>query len=85
MDKDKAIKESQMKAAINAKLVETGERERCVIDYIHTRINSIRIIYCFFLNMIYRLKELLQQKLIECGWRDQVKAYCKGKYGFMNV
>lgn len=26
-----------------------------------------------------RLKELLQQKLIECGWRDQVKAYCKGK------
>ena len=28
MDKDKAIKESQMKAAINAKLVETGERER---------------------------------------------------------
>jgi enhancer of yellow 2 transcription factor len=19
----------------------------------------------------------LQQKLVECGWRDQVKAYCK--------
>ena len=31
---------------------------------------------------IFRLKELLQQKLIECGWRDQVKAYCKGNYLF---
>jgi len=27
-----------------------------------------------------RLKELLQQKLIECGWRDQVKSYCKGEH-----
>ena len=32
MDKDKAIKESQMKAAINAKLVETGERERWCLN-----------------------------------------------------
>ncbi|XP_071957682.1 transcription and mRNA export factor ENY2-like [Antedon mediterranea] len=24
-----------------------------------------------------RLKELLRAKLIECGWRDQLKAYCK--------
>lgn len=29
-----------------------------------------------------RLKELLQQKLIECGWRDQVKAHCKGNKAF---
>ena len=28
MDKDKAIKEQQMRAAINAKLIETGEREK---------------------------------------------------------
>ena len=25
-----------------------------------------------------RLKELLRTRLIECGWRDQLKAYCKG-------
>ena len=25
-----------------------------------------------------RLKELLRTKLIECGWRDELKEYCKG-------
>ncbi len=32
------------------------------------------IVFAFF-----RLKELLRAKLIECGWRDQLKALCKGK------
>ncbi|KAL8566328.1 Transcription and mRNA export factor eny2 [Nucella lapillus] len=40
-----------MRATINQKLVETGERER--------------------------LKELLRTRLIECGWRDQLKSQCK--------
>jgi len=25
-----------------------------------------------------RLKELLRNRLIECGWRDELKQYCKG-------
>lgn len=25
-----------------------------------------------------RLKELLREKLAACGWRDEMKAYCKG-------
>ena len=25
-----------------------------------------------------RLKELLRAKLIECSWKDQLKAHCKG-------
>lgn len=25
-----------------------------------------------------RLKELLRAKLVECGWKDQLKAQCKG-------
>lgn len=25
-----------------------------------------------------RLKELLRAKLTECGWKDQMKAHCKG-------
>ena len=29
----------------------------------------------FFMN---RIKQLLRQRLIENGWRDQIKAYCKG-------
>uniref|UniRef100_A0A8C0CLC6 Transcription and mRNA export factor ENY2 n=1 Tax=Balaenoptera musculus TaxID=9771 RepID=A0A8C0CLC6_BALMU len=44
-------KDAQMRAAINQKLIETGERE------------------C--------LKELLRAKLIECGWKDQLKSHCK--------
>lgn len=27
---------------------------------------------------INRLKELLRNRLIECGWRDELKQYCKG-------
>lgn len=44
-------RDAQMRASINQKLVESGERER--------------------------LMELLRTRLIECGWRDQLKAYCK--------
>uniref|UniRef100_A0A8C0HXL9 Transcription and mRNA export factor ENY2 n=1 Tax=Balaenoptera musculus TaxID=9771 RepID=A0A8C0HXL9_BALMU len=43
----KMNKDAQMRATINQKLIETGERE------------------C--------LKELLRAKLIECGWKDQLK------------
>lgn len=27
--------------------------------------------------MFFRLKELLRRRLVECGWRDQVKLICK--------
>lgn len=37
---------------------------------------SIRIIFFDFYNN-RRLKELLRRRLIECGWRDQVKITCK--------
>jgi len=26
------------------------------------------------------LKELLRNRLVECGWRDELKQYCKGWY-----
>lgn len=29
---------------------------------------------CFY----HRLKDLLRTRLIECGWRDQLKQHCKG-------
>ncbi|CAH1780514.1 unnamed protein product [Owenia fusiformis] len=51
MSDDRRVRDAQMRATINQKLVETGERER--------------------------LKELLRTRLIECGWRDQLKAHCK--------
>jgi hypothetical protein len=27
-----------------------------------------------------RLEEYLRQKLIECGWKDELKKYCLGKF-----
>merc|ERR1711894_117126 len=48
---DRKIKDAQMRATVNQKLIETGERER--------------------------LKELLRTRLVECGWRDELKAKCK--------
>ncbi|KAL5021977.1 hypothetical protein ScPMuIL_001132 [Solemya velum] len=48
---DRKMKDAAMRAKINQKLVETGERER--------------------------LMELLRTRLIECGWRDQLKQHCK--------
>lgn len=26
------------------------------------------------------LKDMLRQKLMECGWRDNLKTYCKGEF-----
>uniref|UniRef100_A0A670K2G4 ENY2 transcription and export complex 2 subunit n=1 Tax=Podarcis muralis TaxID=64176 RepID=A0A670K2G4_PODMU len=52
----KMNKDAQMRASINQKLIETGERER--------------------------LKELLRAKLIECGWKDQLKAHSKSDDDF---
>uniref|UniRef100_A0A2I3GEA4 ENY2 transcription and export complex 2 subunit n=1 Tax=Nomascus leucogenys TaxID=61853 RepID=A0A2I3GEA4_NOMLE len=49
-------KGAQMRAPINQKLIETGERER--------------------------LKELLRAKLIECGWKDQLKAHPAGNFPY---
>lgn len=34
-----------------------------------------------FLYFLNSLKELLRAKLIECGWKDQLKAHCKGNGG----
>lgn len=35
-----------------------------------------KFVYC-----LNSLKELLRAKLIECGWKDQLKAHCKGNSG----
>lgn len=31
------------------------------------------------LYLMDRLKEILRARLTECGWKDQMKAHCKGK------
>eukprot|EP00163_Fabomonas_tropica_P001117 TRINITY_DN1084_c0_g1_i2.p2 TRINITY_DN1084_c0_g1~~TRINITY_DN1084_c0_g1_i2.p2 ORF type:complete len:106 (+),score=18.13 TRINITY_DN1084_c0_g1_i2:190-507(+) len=48
---ERKLKDAQVRATINQKLIETGEKER--------------------------LKDMLRAKLVECGWRDDLKAHCK--------
>lgn len=31
------------------------------------------------IRLVNRMKQLLRQRLMEYGWRDQMKAYCKGR------
>eukprot|EP00455_Lapot_gusevi_P014567 TRINITY_DN1728_c0_g2_i1.p1 TRINITY_DN1728_c0_g2~~TRINITY_DN1728_c0_g2_i1.p1 ORF type:complete len:103 (-),score=20.60 TRINITY_DN1728_c0_g2_i1:98-406(-) len=50
-ENERKLSDAQVRASINQKLVETGEKER--------------------------LKDYLRARLIECGWRDQLKAHCK--------
>ena len=78
-------KDEQVRATINQKLVETGEKGTFIGRYRQ----DTTLLACAFLssNLLTlspphlfspdKLKELLRNKLIECGWRDELKAYCK--------
>uniref|UniRef100_A0ABI7WGG4 Transcription and mRNA export factor ENY2 n=1 Tax=Felis catus TaxID=9685 RepID=A0ABI7WGG4_FELCA len=86
----KMNKDAQMRAAINQKLIETGERERRLptrwqrsavqdshpsgSDYLSPSSSSK---VPGLITILLSLKELLRAKLIECGWKDQLKAHCK--------
>jgi enhancer of yellow 2 transcription factor len=59
-------RDEQIRETIMAKLVETGEKDRFMNK-------DIIIFYC----LSYRLKEMLRERLIQCGWRDDLKEYCK--------
>ena len=59
-----------------------------MLSYITERpIAHFSSLFCCFLviflfdglssNELHRLKDLLRAKLIECGWRDELKNYCK--------
>ncbi|XP_036063665.1 transcription and mRNA export factor ENY2 isoform X2 [Onychomys torridus] len=74
-------KDAQMRAAINQKLIETGERERPYPQV--AEISSSKFTFHqlskepHLITIFLSLKELLRAKLIECGWKDQLKAHCK--------
>uniref|UniRef100_A0A452V2F6 Transcription and mRNA export factor ENY2 n=1 Tax=Ursus maritimus TaxID=29073 RepID=A0A452V2F6_URSMA len=98
----KMNKDAQMRAAINQKLIETGERERSVFlcvgfilkQTLPTRWQRLAVQNSYpsgsdylspsssskvpgVITILLSLKELLRAKLIECGWKDQLKAHCK--------
>uniref|UniRef100_A0A6I8N0J4 Transcription and mRNA export factor ENY2 n=1 Tax=Ornithorhynchus anatinus TaxID=9258 RepID=A0A6I8N0J4_ORNAN len=39
--------------------------------------HQLNISLILIIHFFYSLKELLRAKLIECGWKDQLKAHCK--------
>jgi len=42
----------------------------------------VLVVMLMMVTDIYRLKELLRNRLVECGWRDELKQYCKGLYPY---
>ena len=51
-----------------AKLVETGQKDRSS--------STIRGYYQTT-DFFVRLKEMVRERLAACGWRDDIKRYCK--------
>lgn len=67
-------RDEEIRASINKRLEESGERERCAGGVAvapergRTRVRA-------------RLKEILRTKLAESGWFDDLKSHCKGARG----
>lgn len=57
---------SQRKILLEQKLRESGEETRYFISFF------------FIFHLAFRMEDYLRQKLIECGWKDDLKKYCKG-------
>ena len=49
-------------------IIEGGSREKDKSDYGYNQMCGISV----------RLKELLRNRLKECGWREQLKNHCRG-------
>jgi CDGSH-type Zn-finger protein len=77
-----------VRAAINQKLVESGEKEKYVRLAHHHRppLLGRRLPQVWFgadiavVVRATRLKEMLRTKLVQCGWRDEMKGYCRGTH-----
>jgi hypothetical protein len=63
---NRKLKETQIKSNVNQLLIESGEKERFCFSAIILTLIALR------------LKDLLRTKLVECGWRDGMKNYCRG-------
>lgn len=71
MSSQPALKrEQQIKDEIHQKLTQSGEKERSAMVVV---------------NVMCRLRLLLHARLTESGWRDQVKAHCKGLVSIMSL
>ena len=61
----------ELKNSIQVKLEQSGEYDRCAPPRGNALRDSLQLITC--VPCVRRLKEHLRTKLIESGWRDQLK------------
>lgn len=38
---------------------------------------SLNLVGVYLFHLLRRLKEMLRERLIQCGWRDDLKEFCK--------
>lgn len=75
--------EAELRSSINQKLTETGEKERYFASCMSQgarRNRDGRWVARSLMAPINtnRLKELLREKLLESGWREELKKHCSG-------
>lgn len=75
-------RDEQIRETIMAKLIETGNMLRSI--YIHVEaMESLSSWSSSLMTNIHstgekdKLKEMLRERLVQCGWRDELKEYCK--------
>ena len=66
----------ELKNSIQVKLEQSGEYDRCAPPRGNALRDSLQLITC--VPCVRRLKEHLRQKLIDSGWRDNLKEYTMG-------
>ena len=73
-------RDEQIRETIMAKLIETGNMLRSI--YIQA-MKSLSSWSSSLMTITYstgekdKLKEMLRERLVQCGWRDELKEYCK--------
>jgi hypothetical protein len=55
--------------------------EKLLVRLLNNRSERARRTGVFWRNNCNRLKEYLRQRLIECGWKEELKSLCKGLLG----
>ena len=84
-------KDDLIRETIMAKLIETGEKDKlkgrrngsftisvyqCICSSNTTFVNP-RSIFALLCAILSRNIDMLHERLIACGWRDELKEYCK--------
>ena len=83
-EEERKARDHQLRSSIHTKLIESGEYERCAQPPDQATVcplcceRRVRFLPERALRCWHRLKEMLKQKLVDSGWREDLKQYTMG-------